>query len=173
VKLSIAQLQGLAIAHQFPDPPLAAAIAFAESGGDTGIVGDVKIGGSVGLWQVYLPSHRNYDPAKLIDPDYNAKAAFDISSGGKNWHPWSTYHMVPDPTAPGKQIEVGDGNGAFKPYYKPGLTPIPWVPPPLTLPPPFPPVPVATVVGGAAAAFALAAVGAFVATVEYRDRSGY
>lgn len=171
MKLSIAQLQGLAIAHQFPDPPLAAAIAFAESGGDVGVVGDVSLGGSIGLWQIFTKAHPNYDPAKLTDPDYNAKAAFAISGGGKNWHPWSTYHMVFD--ASGKQIEVGDGNGAFRPYYKPGLTPIPWVPPPLVLPPPFPPVPVTTVVGGAAAAFALAAVGAFVATMEYRDRVRY
>lgn len=46
---------------------------------------------SFGLFQVNTLAHPSYDEARLADPDYNARAALLISSGGKNWHPWSTY----------------------------------------------------------------------------------
>lgn len=129
--LSLPELQGLAIAHNFPDPVTAAAIAEAESGGKTWVEGDVTIGGSIGLWQIYTKAHPQYDRLKLTDPDYNAQAAFEISGGGRNWMPWSTYHTVPDPTVPQGSPnwglrEVGAGNGSFKKYYRPDLTPVPW-----------------------------------------------
>jgi hypothetical protein len=90
-RLSLQDLQNLAASVGFPDPALAAAVAEAESGGDSNAYGDAQYGGSVGLWQVNLPSHPNFDPQSLYDPTYNAKAAYAISSGGTNWNPWTTY----------------------------------------------------------------------------------
>lgn len=100
--MNIAQLQALAASVGFPDPSLAAAVAMAESGGNPNAMGDAQFGGSVGLWQINLPSHPNYDPARLTDPVYNAQAAYAISSGGTNWQPWTTYRT-----------------GAYQQYYVP------------------------------------------------------
>jgi hypothetical protein len=83
----------------------------AESGGNPSAVGDLNItpGGSEGLWQVNLHAHPSYDPTKLFDPVYNAKAALAISSGGSNWHPWSTFN-----------------SGAYQKYLQPyGPSPFP------------------------------------------------
>jgi hypothetical protein len=88
--LSLAQLQALAGQAGFPDANLAAAVAMAESGGNPGAIGDN--GNSIGLWQINLPSHPQYAQANLLDPNYNAAAAFTISSGGSNWKPWTTYN---------------------------------------------------------------------------------
>lgn len=46
-----------------------------------------------GLWQINRAAHGSqYDFNRLLaDPNYNAKAAWDISGHGKNWTPWSTY----------------------------------------------------------------------------------
>lgn len=100
--MNIGELQQLALKHGFPDPNLAAAVAMAESGGNATAVGDVQYGGSIGLWQINLPAHPEYDSKSLEDPDYNANAAFAISKGGTNWQPWTTYRT-----------------GAYKPYYAP------------------------------------------------------
>lgn len=100
--MDLAQLRALAVAHGFPDPDLAAAVAMAESSGDPCALGDphmppdctvppVGPSTSFGLWQIHVPAHPEYDPGQLFDPDYNATAAFAISSGGINWHPWSAY----------------------------------------------------------------------------------
>ena len=92
--LSIAQLVALAQGHGFPDPATAAAVAMAESGGNTDAVGDMTITppyGSVGLWQINLAAHPQYDVQSLHNADYNASAAFAVSSGGTNWQPWSTF----------------------------------------------------------------------------------
>ncbi len=82
----------------------ALAIAGAESSFNPKALGDVtlqseKWGPSVGLWQIR--SLRNYnlysgadalrDAVRLTDPYFNAKAAFAISKGGKDFSPWSTY----------------------------------------------------------------------------------
>lgn len=93
MSFSIAQLVQLASSVGFPDPATAAAVAMAESGGDSNALGDTQItpGGSVGLWQVNLAAHPQYDAGELYDPTTNAQAALSISSGGTNWRPWSTY----------------------------------------------------------------------------------
>ncbi len=66
------------------------AIAMAESGGRIDAVGDG--GNSVSLVQVHLPSHGQYDRQRLLtDPAYAFKAAFEISGGGKNFNPWTTW----------------------------------------------------------------------------------
>jgi hypothetical protein len=110
--VNLDQLQQLAASVGFPDPALAAAVAMAESGGNPNAFGDAQFGGSEGLWQINLPSHPNYDPTLLFDPTYNAQAAFQISSGGTNWQPWTTFRTgaylqfyspptpAPAPTAP-------------------------------------------------------------------------
>ena len=110
MRLSLPQLVALTQRHGFPDPRLAAAVAMAESGGDAAAVNDTSaqtvfppgIGPetSVGLWQVNLLAHPQYAAWDLTDPDANAAAAFQVSSGGKDWRPWSTYV-----------------SGAYRPYY--------------------------------------------------------
>jgi Lysozyme like domain len=104
VNLTLAQLTALAATVGFPNPPLAAAIAMAESGGNPGAIGDLNIspGGSVGLWQINLAAHPSYTADQLTDPTANAQAAFAISSAGTNWRPWTTYMT-----------------GAYKKYYHP------------------------------------------------------
>jgi hypothetical protein len=76
---------------------VAYAVACAESSKQPCVAGDN--GDSIGLWQINVPSHSEYDPNQLTDPSYNANAAFQISSGGKNWKPWTTWN-----------------NGAYKQY---------------------------------------------------------
>lgn len=89
--MNLNELQALAASVGFPDANLAAAVAMAESGGDPQILGDVEYGGSIGLWQINLPSNPQYDASALKDPTYNANAALAISKQGTNWNPWTTY----------------------------------------------------------------------------------
>lgn len=71
----------------------AVAIAGAESGWRLDAHGDVDIGGSWGPWQIYIPAHPQYTPEWLTASwDNNASAMFEISGGGTNWAPWSTYN---------------------------------------------------------------------------------
>lgn len=79
----------------------ATAIAAAESSLNPSAMGDTTItnatwGPSVGLWQIRTlkaetGTGRSRDVNVLTDPTQNARAMFDISSGGSNWGPWSTY----------------------------------------------------------------------------------
>jgi hypothetical protein len=75
---------------------IAVAVALAESGGNANARGDVTIGGSFGLWQIYCMAHPYLippsDPNSVAwyDPYQNAQWAYKISGGG-NWLPWSTY----------------------------------------------------------------------------------
>lgn len=68
------------------------AIALAESGGSIGAINTSNANGSTdrGLWQINSV-HSQYQANRLFDPAYNAKAMWEISSGGTNWFPWSTY----------------------------------------------------------------------------------
>lgn len=72
---------------------VAVAIALAESGGYPEASGDPLCGASLGLWQVNVRAHPQYkaNPDVLFDPATNAKAAYEISKGGLDWSPWSTY----------------------------------------------------------------------------------
>lgn len=90
---------------------MAYAIAMAESGGNAKAHnGNAGTGdNSYGLFQINMlggmgPERRaRYglsSNSALFDPLTNAKVAFKMSNGGKNWGPWSTY-----------------GNGAYKKYY--------------------------------------------------------
>ena len=75
---------------------MAVAVALAESGGNADAEGDVTIGGSFGLWQVFCMAHPDLippsdpDSVAWYDPYQNARFAYQIS-GGENWYPWSTY----------------------------------------------------------------------------------
>ena len=75
---------------------VAVAVALAESGGNASAEGDVAIGGSFGLWQVFCMAHpdlippSNPDSVAWYDPYQNAQWAYQISEGS-NWYPWSTY----------------------------------------------------------------------------------
>lgn len=73
----------------------AVAVAFAESGGNVAAVGGPNFDGSFdyGLWQINGTAHPTYDPVRLLsEAAYNARAAWDISGGGTNFGPWTTYN---------------------------------------------------------------------------------
>lgn len=103
-KLTVEQVLRLAKGAGFSGNALQTivAIAMSESGlrpdaqGDTGIQTD-KWGPSVGLWQVRTlkaatGSGGTRDIQKLLaDTNFQAKAAWEISGGGKTWQPWSVY----------------------------------------------------------------------------------
>ena len=78
------------------DLVIAVAVALAESGGNANAIGDVTIGGSFGLWQVFCKAHPHLIPPEhpdsvaWYDPYQNARWAYEIS-GGNNWRPWSTF----------------------------------------------------------------------------------
>lgn len=79
------------------DAPTAAAIALAESGGDTTAYNpetqaDTPEGmGSYGLWQIYLKAHPEYTCMDLFDAAQNAQSAFAVYSAAGGFHPWSTF----------------------------------------------------------------------------------
>lgn len=41
--------------------------------------------------QVHLPAHPQYTQAQMMDPLLNFQAAYEISGGGQNFAPWTTY----------------------------------------------------------------------------------
>lgn len=70
---------------------IAVAIALAESGGNTSAIGHNSNGTTDrGLWQINS-IHTQYDQSRLLEPLYNAQAAFSISGGGTNFVPWVTF----------------------------------------------------------------------------------
>jgi hypothetical protein len=101
-RLTLSELVQLAREAGFPDPELAAAVAYAESGGRPHIVIPEPHGSpSFGLWQIHWSDHKEYDPMALLHPEYNARAALAISRGGTDFSQWSTFK-----------------NGLHLPYYK-------------------------------------------------------
>lgn len=88
--VSLAQSAGFAGADAY----IAAAIALAESSGDPNAVGDLELtpGGSIGLWQINLKAHPEYNAQELTNPQTNAAAAFAIyQQRGNSFLPWSTF----------------------------------------------------------------------------------
>lgn len=71
---------------------IAVAVAYAESTGRTTVVNYL---GCTGLWQIYqrvhAKAHPSWTTAWLKVAENNAKAAWILSSHGKNWRPWETY----------------------------------------------------------------------------------
>jgi Lysozyme like domain len=96
----MASLYGLAQNAGFSDSDavIAAAIAWAESGGDpsvynaeAGAPGGTPQGqGSYGLWQIYLRDHPEFAGQNLYDPQTNANAAFRVYQK-QGWNAWSTF----------------------------------------------------------------------------------
>jgi hypothetical protein len=107
VKLSLAELRDLAARAGFPASALdvSAAVAMAESRGYPSaahIVTPLQAAAmnqlperSFGLWQINTLAHPEYDESKLLDADYNARAAFAISVGGTDWDHWSVHNPGP------------------------------------------------------------------------------
>jgi len=81
------------------------AVAKAESGGNPSACGDNDR--SIGLWQINIDYHPQYDKCRLFEQDYNANAAKEISNSGKDWNPWCTWEK----TACG-----GNGDESYKNY---------------------------------------------------------
>src|SRR6267142_3205077 len=101
--LSLGQIRALAVQAGFPNPDLAAAVAFAESGGNIIALGDILRGHSYGLWQINSRAHPEYDVAQLVVPLYNARAAYAVSKSGTDWTPWTMFN-----------------NGGYRKYMPPG-----------------------------------------------------
>lgn len=83
------------------DLATAVAVALAESGGNERAHNPVPPDDSYGAWQINMygslgPARRAKYGLKsnedLYDLKTNARVMFDISNGGKNWKPWSTYN---------------------------------------------------------------------------------
>jgi Lysozyme like domain len=100
MSLSISQLLAVAAAAGFSGDDLATAvsIALAESGGNPQAynpehgAGAAQGKGSYGLWQIYITAHPEYSAAQLLDPGYNAQAAYAVySQAGSTFRPWSTF----------------------------------------------------------------------------------
>lgn len=70
----------------------AVAVSFAENGTHDTNATHVNADGSTdyGLWQIN--SVHGIAPSTLTNPQGNAHAAYDISSSGRNWQPWTTYN---------------------------------------------------------------------------------
>lgn len=92
---------------------IAYAVAMGESGAKAKAHNDDASTGddSYGLFQINMlgamgPERRKLYELKsnedLFDPAVNARVAYELSEGGKNWSPWSVYN-----------------NGAYKKYYDP------------------------------------------------------
>lgn len=96
-KLSASEIAGYASNAGFSGNDLvtAVAIALAESGGDPQALGDTSItpGGSLGLWQINLKYHPEYqaNPSVLYDPQINANAAWKIFTAS-GFSAWSTFN---------------------------------------------------------------------------------
>lgn len=110
-KLSQAQVQMYAQSAGMPNPQLMAAIAMAESSGNTRAHNPLGLDNSYGLWQINMlgsmgPARRKQfgitRNEELFDPAVNARAAAKILSG-QGLAAWSTYT-----------------NGAYKKYMSGG-----------------------------------------------------
>lgn len=92
---SYSQLEGLWIAAggSKVTAPIAAAIALAESSGDSGANSINPDGGqNVGLWQLDTKGKgAGHTAAQLYDPATNAAVAVQGSSDGKDWSAWETF----------------------------------------------------------------------------------
>ena len=89
--LTMRQIASYAYAAGFRGNALitATAVAMAESSGRTDVVNRL---GCTGLWQIYVKVHIRNNPSwttkAMKQPYNNAKAAYKLSSGGRNWRPW-------------------------------------------------------------------------------------
>lgn len=119
---------------------IATAIAAAEHRGQsirTDALGDLSLqtstwGPSVGPWQIRslraeTGTGRSRDITRLTEPTFNARSMYDISRGGRDWSPWSTYndglyrgHLSAAAAAAGDQAAAG---GPTSPTYPAAVRP--------------------------------------------------
>lgn len=95
-KYTYAQLEGLWIANggSRATAPMAAAIAEAESSGESTVTSRNPDGGTnVGLWQLDTPGGvgGGFSVSQLQNPNTNAQVAVKGSADGKNWGAWETF----------------------------------------------------------------------------------
>lgn len=95
---------------------LAAAIAMAESGGNSDAISPSN---DYGLWQVNKTYH---GACATLDVMTNARCAVQISNGGSNWQPWCTAWCPPDCNVSGKSTYLGSC-APFQKYLAPGTLP--------------------------------------------------
>lgn len=78
--------------------PMMAAIALAESSGESGVS---SYAGAIGLWQVmpFWAPHFGWPVSYLYDPIYSARAAVLISGDGSNVGAWDTCYNPPSSAA--------------------------------------------------------------------------
>lgn len=113
--------------------PVAAAIAEAESSGNSAATSSNPDGGTnAGLWQLDTKGvGAGYSVAQLQDPNLNATVAVNGSSGGTDWSDWATWasgaykaflsnNTAPDPNVPAAtgsaaSGQSGGGTGASSP----------------------------------------------------------
>lgn len=91
--LTDAQIAGLAKGVGLSGDALikSVAIALAESGGRSDVLGPPTVyGRAVGVWQI-MPLVGRPSTARLKDVNVNAQQMYKISNGGKNWRPWEAY----------------------------------------------------------------------------------
>ena len=70
----------------------AVAVAMAESSGNSAAyLQDAPGSVDRGLWQINSYWHPSVTNAMAYNPAQNAAAAYQISNGGTNWNPWSTW----------------------------------------------------------------------------------
>ena len=74
--------------------PMAVAIAHAESGGNASAVNNANSNGSsdYGLMQINSVHSDLLSKFNKFDPVDNMRMAYQISNGGTNWKPWSTFN---------------------------------------------------------------------------------
>jgi len=92
--LTKAEIQVLAQNAGFSgsDIDTASAIALAESSGAPGAIGDITRGVSVGLWQINVLAHPEWQESELLDPATNARAAFSVfCQANRSFSPWTTF----------------------------------------------------------------------------------
>lgn len=118
--LSYGQIVALCKAQGFPDPYLAAAVAMAESGGNT-CAKNTNTDGSTdrGLFQINSVN----GSLSVYNLKQNIANAFKISNGGRSWSPWVTFqtgayrkyldrHAHVPPSVRGPGVGGGTGHGA-------------------------------------------------------------
>lgn len=102
--------------------PIAAAIAMAESGGNSTATGQNPGSVDRGLWQI----NSVHGAQSTYDVMGNARAAVAISNNGTNWSPWTTYtsgayrkflqtNVAPDTSAPinGTNAQANNATGTL------------------------------------------------------------
>lgn len=50
--------------------------------------------GELGAFQIHPVHFRRFNAARLFDPVYNARAAYILSRGGRDWSPWTCRRYV-------------------------------------------------------------------------------